>query len=79
MDMEICIRKEKVADSKISAYMLTGPKSSQIYKNSKDNISMKCFKNRYGVDFLQMPLQVNKSLGSSIKCSFLGRLILYGL
>ena len=43
--------------------MLTGPKSSQIYKNSKDNISKKCFKNRYGVNFLQMPLQVNKSLG----------------
>ena len=36
VDVEICIRKEKVADSKISAYMLTGPKSSQPRKQRSE-------------------------------------------
>ena len=47
-----------------------------IDKNSrtlKNNIIKKCFKNHYGVNFLQMSWQFIKSLGSSRKCSFLGR------
>ena len=49
-------------------------------KNSrtlKNNIIKKCFKNHYGVNFLQMSSQFIKSLGSSIKM-FLSWQILYG-
>ena len=45
-------------------------------KNSrtlKNNIIKKCFKNHFGVNFLQMSWQFIKSLGSCIKGSFLGR------
>ena len=36
----------------------------------KYNIIKKCFKNHYGVNFLQMGWQVIKTLNSSIKYSF---------
>ena len=45
-------------------------------KNSrtlKNNIIKKCFKNHFGVNFLQMSWQFIKSLGFSKKGSFLGR------
>ena len=43
-------------------------------KNSrtlKNNIIKKCFKNHFGVNFLQMSWQFITSLGSSIKVPFL--------
>ena len=50
-------------------------KIQKIFQNSekKKNIKL-CFKNHYRVNFLMMQWQVIESLGSRIKCSFLGRL-----
>ena len=49
-------------------------KIQTIFQNSEKNIIKLCFKNHYRVNFLMMQWQVIESLGSSIKCSFLGRL-----